>query len=168
MSSLKTVLYAEDGENDMFFMERAFEKLKLGHPLRIVQGGKPAIAYLSGSAPFSDRSANPTPGFVHLDLSMPGKGGLDVLQWVRTQPSLSEIPIVVLTSSNQQSDVQRADLLGANGYLIEPGEPGELLPLVEELHRYWLVKRHRPTKFVEVGRVGNDRTGARTANLPRE
>jgi CheY-like chemotaxis protein len=158
MSSLKTVLYAEDDENDMFFMERAFEKLKLQHPLRLVTDGKQAIAYLSGSAPFSDRSANPAPALVLLDLNMPLKGGLDVLQWVRSQPSLSEIPIIVLTSSNQESDVHRARLLGANGYIIKPGEPDELLQVVQELHKYWLVEGHRPSKFIEVGRMGPEST----------
>jgi CheY-like chemotaxis protein len=100
-------------------------------------------------------------------LSMPGKGGLDVLQWVRTQPSLSEIPIVVLTSSNQESDVHRASLLGANGYLIKPGDPDELLQMVQDLHRCWLVEGHGPTRFVEVGRVANDGKGG-PINTPPE
>jgi CheY-like chemotaxis protein len=154
ITTLKPVLYAEDDENDMFFMERAFEKLKLAHPLRMVSDGRQAIAYLSGSGPFSNRAENPMPCLILLDLSMPGKGGLDVLQWVRSQPTLSEIPVVVLTSSNQESDVHRAGLLGASGYLIKPGEPDELVEMVKQLHQYWLVENHRPTAFVEVGRVG--------------
>jgi CheY-like chemotaxis protein len=153
MNILNPVLYAEDDENDMFFMERAFEKLKIEHPLRIVQDGKQAIAYLSSSGSYFDRSQNPIPSLILLDLSMPGKGGLDVLQWVRTQPSLSEIPVVVLTSSNQESDVHRAGILGANGYIIKPGEPDELIEMVRQLHKYWLLEGHPPTKFVEVGRV---------------
>jgi CheY-like chemotaxis protein len=150
----KSGQHAEDDENDMFFMERAFEKLNVEHPLRIVADGRQAIAYLSGTEPFSDRSENPTPCLVLLDLSMPGKGGLDVLQWVRTQPSLSAIPVVVLTSSAQESDVHRAGLLGANGYMIKPGEPDELLNIVKEIHQYWLVEKNPPTTFVEVGRAG--------------
>ena len=154
INDLQPVLYAEDDENDMFFMERAFEKLNLANPLRIVPDGRQAIAYLSGSAPFSDRAENPLPCLILLDLSMPGKGGLDVLQWVRSQPRFSEIPVVVLTSSNQESDVHRAGLLGASAYLIKPGEPDELLEMVKQLHQYWLVENHRPTAFVEIGRVG--------------
>jgi CheY-like chemotaxis protein len=154
MNTAKPVLYAEDDENDMFFMERAFEKLSVENPLRIVSDGKQAIAYLSGTEPFSNRTENPIPCLVLLDLSMPGKGGLDVLQWVRTQPALSTIPVVVLTSSNQESDVHRAGLLGANGYMIKPGEPDELINMVKEIHRYWLVEIHPPTIFQEVGRLG--------------
>jgi CheY-like chemotaxis protein len=162
MKNLHPVLYAEDDENDVFLMERAFRKLNLEHPLRIVPDGKQAVGYLSGTAPFISREESPIPSLVLLDLSMPGKGGLDVLQWVRTQPSLSHIPVVVLTSSNQDSDVHRAGLLGANGYLIKPGEPDDLLGIVKELYRYWLVEDHPRTSFVEVGIVGS--TGTRTTH----
>lgn len=155
MNNLKPILYAEDDENDMFFMERAFEKLNVANPLRMVSDGRQAIAYLSGGEPFSNRDENPIPCLILLDLSMPGKGGLDVLQWVRTQPAFSEIPVVVLTSSNQESDIHRAGLLGASGYLIKPGEPDELIQMVRELHQYWLVENHRASKFVEVGRIGD-------------
>ena len=155
MNEIKTVLYAEDDENDVFFMERAFKIAKVEHPLRIVSDGRQAIAYLSGAEPYADSSKHPLPGLVLLDLNMPVKGGLDVLQWIRSQPFLSELPVVVLTSSNQESDVHRAGILGANGYLIKPGEPDELVRMVKQLHQYWLVEGHRPTRFVDVGRIGD-------------
>jgi CheY-like chemotaxis protein len=151
----KTVLYAEDDENDVFFMERAFRMAKVEHPLRTVPDGKHAIAYLSGVEPYADSTKNPMPGLVLLDLNMPVKGGLDVLQWIRSQPFLSELPVVVLTSSNQESDVHRAGILGANGYLIKPGEPDELIRMVKQLHQHWLVEGHRPTRFLQVGQVGD-------------
>jgi len=151
MNDLKPVLYVEDDENDLFLMERAFEKVKVEHPLRNLPDGREAISYLSGSGSYTNRSENPVPALVLLDLSMPGKGGLDVLQWVRSQPALSHIPVVVLTSSNQDSDVQRAGQLGANGYLIKPGEPDELVRMISELHQYWLIENHSLTTFVTVG-----------------
>jgi CheY-like chemotaxis protein len=153
MQPLAPVLYADDDENDTFLMERAFERLKLESPLRIVTDGKQAIAYLAGTDPYSDREANPLPSLVLLDLSMPGKTGLEVLQWVRTQPSLSAIPVIILTSSNQQSDIHRAGLLGASGYLIKPGEPDDLLRLVREVNDYWVAEKNRPSTFVQVGTI---------------
>jgi CheY-like chemotaxis protein len=153
MQSVAPVLYAEDDENDTFLMERAFRRLKVEPPLRLVNDGKQAIAYLMGTGAYSDRQANPLPCLVLLDLSMPGKTGLEVLQWVRTQPFLSAIPVIVLTSSNQQSDIHRAGLLGASAYLIKPGEPDELLRLVREVNDYWILGKNPPSTFTEVGAV---------------
>jgi CheY-like chemotaxis protein len=153
-----TVLYAEDDENDVYFMERAFEKLQLTHSLRVVHDGKQAIAYLAGSPPFSDRAANPLPELILLDLSMPGRTGLEVLQWIRTQPFLSTIPVIVLTSSNQQTDIQRAGILGASAYLIKPGEPDDFLKLVKEVDKCWLQEKTPPRTFVQVGVVCSETT----------
>jgi CheY-like chemotaxis protein len=156
MNQIKPVLYADDDENDLFLMERAFSKLHLPIPLRTVSDGKQAIAYVSGKPPFSDRIANPLPCLVLLDLSMPGRTGLEVLKWIRTEASLSIVPVIILTSSNQQSDIERARSLGANGYFIKPGEPDDLVRLVEELHRYWLKEGHTPVTFTQVGIVASD------------
>ncbi|MBA4150244.1 MAG: response regulator [Verrucomicrobia bacterium] len=135
---IKPILYVEDDENDAFLMNRAFEKLKLAHPLRILPDGKLAIAYLSGNPPYVSRDENPLPCLMFLDLSMPGRTGFDVLQWLQNQPALSTFPVIVLTSSNQQSDVQNAKLLGAKGYLVKPGEPSELLRMVKSTVEHWL------------------------------
>jgi CheY-like chemotaxis protein len=151
--SIQPVLYAEDDENDVLLMERAFDILKIPQPLRTVSDGKMAIAYLSGNAPFSNREENPLPGLLLMDLSMPGKTGLEVLQWVRTQPTFATLPAVVLTSSNQESDIHRAYLLGANGFLIKPGDPDELLRMVKGLQRYWLTENCRPSAFVDLAAV---------------
>src|SRR5436853_7461348 len=99
METLKPVLYAEDDENDLFFMARAFEKLNIAHPLRTVDDGKLAVAYLAGTKPFENRKENPLPCLLLLDLSMPGKSGLEVLKWLKSEPPLAELPVIVLTSS---------------------------------------------------------------------
>jgi CheY-like chemotaxis protein len=119
MSDLKPILYAEDDDNDVFLMERAFEKIGISHPLRIVPDGKRAIAYLAGEEPYVSREKNPLPCLVLLDLSMPGRHGLEVLQWIRAQPNLAGMPVLAFTSSNQRSDIHRAYQLRANGYLFD-------------------------------------------------
>lgn len=150
MSTDKPVLYAEDDENDVFLMERAFKQAGILNSLRIVSDGKGAIEYLSGSGPYANREEHPVPCLLLLDLKMPGKSGFDVLKWVRTQPATSTLPVVVLTSSNQDSDIHRAYLLGANGYLIKPGKPDELLVMVKGIRDYWLTQNRIPTTYVNL------------------
>jgi CheY-like chemotaxis protein len=153
MNKLGPVLYAEDEENDIFFMQRAFAKLRLPHPLRTVSDGNQAVAYLSGAELYSDRTAHPLPCLILLDLSMPGKKGLDVLQWIRTQPHLVGIPVIVLTSSNQESDIHRAYLLGSSGFLIKPGDPDELLRMVKGIQKYFLSEINPTVPFLDVAAV---------------
>jgi DNA-binding response OmpR family regulator len=138
MLSLTTILYAEDDSNDAFLMERAFEKVGMNSPLRIVGDGQLAIAYLSGSPPFENRALNPMPGLLLLDLKMPRKSGLEVLQWVRSTALVSTLPVLMLTSSSQDSDIRRAYELGANGYLVKPGNPRNLFAMVEAIRAFWL------------------------------
>lgn len=138
MTNYKPILYAEDDENDVFFMQRAFRLAGLGDRLRVVSDGKRAIDYLAGAGEFSNREQHPMPCLVLLDLSMPGRSGHDVLKWIREQPSIAALPAVVMTSSNQDSDIQRATELGANDYLVKPGKPDELLAMVNRIKNAWL------------------------------
>ncbi|MFN7144293.1 MAG: response regulator [Myxococcota bacterium] len=146
---IQPVLYVEDDDNDVFLMKRAFRRLAIAMPLEVVSDGKLAIAYLSGTGPYQDRERYPVPRVVLLDLSLPGRHGLDVLQWIRHEAGLAGVPVVVLSSSNQQRDVQRAYLLGADGYLLKPGDPDELLRIVRRVQGYWLVEDRPVGTFVE-------------------
>jgi CheY-like chemotaxis protein len=148
--NIQPVLYAEDDENDVFLMERAFDKVGVRYSLKAVPDGKHAIAYLSGTPPYTDPAENPLPALVLVDLSMPGTSGHDVLQWVRSQPRLSEIPVIVLTSSNQESDIHRAYLMGASGYMIKPGDPDELLRIVKAIDDKWLSGKKEPVSFTDL------------------
>jgi CheY-like chemotaxis protein len=150
MADKKPILYADDDENDQFLMERAFEKSGIPHPLKLASDGKQAIAYLAGADGYADRTKHPLPCLVMLDLSMPGKTGHEVLQWIRSQPHLAGLPAVVLTSSNQDSDIHRAYLLGASGFMIKPGDPLELLQIVKAIEQHWLSGNPTPNDFVDV------------------
>jgi CheY-like chemotaxis protein len=138
--SANPVLYAEDDENDAILMERAFRVAAIRHRLEIVPTGTAAIEYLSGAGAYSDRKAFPLPQLVLLDLKLPGESGFDVLKWIRSQPAISTLPVVALTSSNQESDMQHAYLNGANGYLIKPGKPEDLVVMVKGIRDYWLAQ----------------------------
>jgi CheY-like chemotaxis protein len=154
MKSAKPILYAEDDENDAFLMERAFEIADIRNPLRVVTDGKMAVAYLAGQPPFTNREENPLPLLMLLDLSMPKLHGLEVLQWVKSQQELSSLPILVLSSSNQESDVERAYHLGAKGYLMKPGDPDELIRMVKSIQQYWLSEAKPAGDFLDFGAAG--------------
>lgn len=127
------VLYAEDDENDVFLMERAFAKACVINPLQTVIDGAAAIRYLAGMGEFADRQRFPLPCLVLLDLNLPRRSGLEVLKWVREQPSMQNLPVIMLTSSIQDRDIGSANVLGANGYLVKPPSSERLLELVTSL-----------------------------------
>ena len=127
MKSARSFLVAEDDENDVFFLQRAFQQAKIESPLQVVRDGQEAIDYLSGAGKFSDRKEYPLPQLFILDLKMPRMTGLDVLRWLQDQPELHCLPVLVLSSSAQRTDFERAYELGANGFVVKPAslEPGE-------------------------------------------
>lgn len=138
-SANTTILLAEDDPNDVFLMQRAFKKAGLASKLQVVANGEQALAYLNGVNGYADRTQFPLPSLILLDLKMPRRSGLEVLGWIRAQPNhLKRIPVVMLTSSKQSSDVNLAYELGANSYLVKPVTFEKLQELVEALGHFWL------------------------------
>lgn len=138
MNTNGPILYAEDDDNDVFLIKRAFRQAGVARPLQVVPDGQQAIDYLKGTGQFSNREQYPLPCLVLLDLKMPGKSGFDILNALRAHAETVSLPALVLTSSNQNSDIERSYSLGANGYLIKPGRPDELLQLVKRIKDFWL------------------------------
>lgn len=139
MSNFVPVLLAEDDEHDVFFMRRAFQKAEVPNPLMAVPNGGEVISYLEGQNHYRDRRQYPFPGLLLLDLKMPLVDGFEVLHWVHQQPSLRDrFGIVVLSSSDQESDRQRAFELGADEYLVKPSGFNALVELIIDLNRRWL------------------------------
>jgi CheY-like chemotaxis protein len=155
MRDQAVILLAEDSETDILLTRRAFAKANLLNPLQVVRDGAEAIAYLKGEGPYSNRAEYPLPALLLLDLKMPGKNGLEVLQWIRQQPSLRGLRIIVLTSSDQARDVNLAYQLGANSFLIKPVDFEHFVQVSEVLKGYWLWMTEapeisRPSKSVEI------------------
>jgi CheY-like chemotaxis protein len=140
------ILHVEDDPNDVMLVEMAFRKAKTGSRLVAVNDGEQAVGYLGGEGEYGDRAACPFPGLVLLDLKLPRKSGLEVLAWVRahSEPWIKRLPVVMLSSSNQASDVDRAYDLGANSFLMKPGDLKMLIDLALLIHRYWLDLNLRP------------------------
>ena len=132
------ILLVEDDPDDAHLLMRAFRRAGIASPVLHVRDGDAAVAYLSGTAPFEDRGQHPLPNVVLLDLKLPRRSGHEVLEWVRAQADLRRLPIVVLTSSADRSDVARAYELGANSYLVKPATTGELNQMIRAVHAYWI------------------------------
>jgi CheY-like chemotaxis protein len=138
------ILLVEDDENDVMLLQRAFRRAAIVNPLQVVRHGDDAVAYLEGTGEFADRRLHPLPVLMLLDLKLPRRTGLEVLQWVKERTGVKKIPIIVLTSSKNDDDVNRAYELGANSYVVKPVSFETLLELVKSLELYWLVLNERP------------------------
>ena len=155
-NSPKTVLLVEDDENDIFFMHRAFHAARIANPLHVVKDGTEAMNYLAGRGQYADRTQFPLPSLVLMDINLPFCTGLQVLQWVRQQPGLESLPVVVLTSSAESSDVDNAYRVGANSYLVKPPTAEKLARLAEGIRFYWLELNQGP----EIDPKQGDQKGA--------
>jgi CheY-like chemotaxis protein len=138
MSKHPTVLAAEDEESDVFLLHMAFKRAGVPNSLTVVRDGEEAIAYLNGDPPYNDRSRHPLPGLLLLDLNMPRLNGFDVLSWLASHPELKNLPAVVLSSSAQDSDIQKARKLGAVDYRVKPTGLNNLITLLQEIVPRWL------------------------------
>lgn len=135
---MKTILYVEDEPDDVFFMERAFTKTRVDARLMPVPNGAEAVAYLAGDGRYHDREEFPLPDLALLDLNMPQKNGFDVLKWIRATPHVCNLPVMVLTSSNNEADRERSARLGTNAYVVKPSQPEKLTDVVRAFAEYWL------------------------------
>jgi CheY-like chemotaxis protein len=132
------ILIAEDNEDHVLLLRRALQKGAVLNPVFVVNDGEEAIAYLKGEGKYADRYEYPLPALLLLDLKMPRKNGFEVLQWIRQQPGLRRLRVVVLTTSDAPQDVDRAYELGANAFMVKPLERKDFMELTSAIKGYWL------------------------------
>ncbi|MBI3546053.1 MAG: response regulator [Gammaproteobacteria bacterium] len=140
----RSVLLVEDDPNDVLLVQRAFRKAGVVASMSVVNDGQAALDYLNGRGVYADRGVYPLPALMLLDLKLPRKSGHEVLEWMRAQPALKRVPVVMLTSSKESADINRAYDLGANSYLVKPVAFNDLLSLVKTLDLYWLMLNESP------------------------
>lgn len=141
---LDTILLVEDNPRDVLLIQRAFRKAGVNNPLQVIQDGDAAVSYLSGQTPYDDRNQYPLPAFVLLDLKLPRRSGTEVLQWLRQQPELKRIPVVVLTTSREYTDINHVYDAGANAYMAKPIAFDSLVEIVKTLNLHWIVFNEKP------------------------
>jgi CheY-like chemotaxis protein len=133
-----SVLYAEDDEMDIVLMRRAWRRAAVNNPLHVVTDGQEAEAYLSGVGRYADRAVHPMPTLVLLDLKLPRVTGLELLEWIREEPTTRALRVIILSSSDLVRDRERAQALAANAYWIKPSDPRALDEMVMSLKQLWL------------------------------
>lgn len=139
-TTVPPILAAEDEEADRLILELAFESAKLPHRLIIVRDGKEAVDYLAGLPPYTDRAVHPLPALLLSDLKMPHMDGFDVLTWLAGHPEFKELPVVIITSSSIEGDMEKVRQLGARDFFVKPHTLPEYVNIVRQLHARWLMR----------------------------
>lgn len=132
------LLQVEDEEADIFLLQRVFSKAGITSSVQVVTDGQMALDYLSGATPYTDRVKHPLPCLVLLDLKLPKISGLEVLAWIRQQPPLRGLVVVVFSSSSQPADIELAYQLGTNSYIQKPSSMEQTLEVAQLLKGWWL------------------------------
>ena len=133
------ILLVEDNADDVELTLRAFEKSQLADDVVVVRDGSEALDYLAGTGVHAERARSPMPAVVLLDLNLPKMDGLEVLKRIRANERTRRLPVVVLTSSNEERDVLRSYDLGANSFVRKPVDFVEFVEAARQLGLYWLV-----------------------------
>jgi CheY-like chemotaxis protein len=146
--NLPTLLLVEDDQGDALLITRSMKKA--GIPARIVhlKDGDEAVAYLSGEATSGNVPAS-LPWLIVLDLKLPRRSGLEVLQWIRQQASeIARVPVIMLSSSHHAGDIERAYEFGVNSYLVKPDTSDALLGMMTVLKTYWFQNNQNPIRAI--------------------
>jgi CheY-like chemotaxis protein len=145
MDDKDTLLLVEDDLSDARLIMRAIQKAELRIRVVHVKNGDEAVAYLSHKPPYESLTSNPLPCLVLMDLKLPRRSGLEVVQWMREQHSgVERVPVIMLTSSHHAVDIRSAYDLGVNSYLVKPESSHQLLQMMASLKDYWFTYNRGP------------------------
>ena len=148
MSTLGRILIVEDDPNDVELTLTALEEYNLANEVVVTRDGEEALDYLYCRGNFKTRS-NDNPAVLLLDLKLPKRDGLEVLQQIKSDENLKMIPVVVLTSSNEEKDVVASYKLGVNAYVVKPVDFHEFVNAVKELGVFWALINESPPGSVK-------------------
>src|ERR1022692_3840513 len=144
----KTILLIEDNPSDIELTRRALERSHVANELVVVQDGQEALDYLFGSGAYAGRELSALPGVTLLDLHLPKVPGLEVLRAIRADPRTRRMPVVILTSSNEEPDLAASYDLGVNSYIQKPVDFESFSEAIRTLGLYWLMLNEPPPKAV--------------------
>jgi two-component system response regulator len=138
------ILLVEDSDEDAELTIRALRQRKLANELHRVKDGAEALDFIFAAGDYAARSAQPRPRVVLLDLKLPKVDGMEVLRRMKEDPETRRIPVVMLTSSKEDRDLEAAYRLGVNSYIVKPVEFDKFVAAVEQLGLYWAVLNQNP------------------------
>ncbi len=140
------ILLIEDNPADIRLTQEAFREARLQNTLHVVQDGVNAMAFIRQTAPFQQA---PRPDLILLDLNLPKKDGREILKEIKSDPHTRTIPVVVLTTSDDEADVLRSYDLHANAYLVKPIDILRFIKMIQSLENFWLAVVKLPPKVSE-------------------
>jgi CheY-like chemotaxis protein len=148
METYKTahILLVEDSHLDEVLTLDAFREARLQNTIHVARSGEEALDYLFNEGQFADRKVCPLPDLVLLDLKLPGISGHEVLTKLKATPTLKRVPVIVLTSSKEEGDLEMSYDRGANSYLVKPVTFDGFLRVVQQVQDYWLSLNVMPPK----------------------
>lgn len=140
------ILLVEDNEDHAELVIRGMRDQQVANRIHHVSDGEKALDYLFNRGAYADTGQNPRPNLVLLDLRLPRIDGLEVLRTIKTTPELMSIPVVVLTSSEAESDINKSYAYHANSYVVKPLDFKAFTQLMKDLGFYWLGWNTKPVK----------------------
>lgn len=140
---MKPILQVEDDANDVYLLQHAMTMAGVENPIHVATDGQQAIDYLKGIGKFADRENFPLPCLLLLDLKLPYVMGLEVLKWIRQQPGLTLV-VILLTASAEDADIAEAYDLGANAFLTKPTKSSKLVEIAKAIKDFWLTHNTLP------------------------
>jgi two-component system, response regulator len=148
----KTILLIEDNPSDIALTKRALEKARIANRLVVAEDGQEALDYLRGAGAHAGRDVSDQPLLTLLDLKLPKVSGLEVLRRIRSEALTRRLPVVILTSSNEEQDVAQSYDMGINSYIRKPVDFNQFANAVEQLGLYWLVLNQPPPSNADLRR----------------
>jgi two-component system, response regulator len=144
MSGSRSILLVEDNPDDVDLTRRAFQRAGFTQPLDVAEDGVEALDYLFARGAYSNRAGEPLPALVLLDLKLPRLSGHEVLRQIRAHPATRFLPVVILTSSDEEKDLLESYSRGCNSYVRKPVSYTEFVEAARQLGVYWLVLNLTP------------------------
>lgn len=140
----KSILLVEDNADDEALILRALKKNRVGNEIIVARDGVEALDFLFGTGAYAGRDTRNTPQVILLDIKLPRIDGLEVLRRLRADPRTKHVPVVILTSSNEEDDMLKGYQNGANSYVRKPVAFNEFIEVVRNLELYWLLLNEPP------------------------
>jgi two-component system response regulator len=137
LTKSQSILLVEDNQDDYEATSRAFKKANLCNPIVWCKSGREALDYLKKQGPYKDEPKGGRPGLVLLDLNMPGMDGRKTLEVIKQDDTLKQIPVIILTTSSDERDIQACYQTGANTYVQKPVSFDGLIEAIKRLKAYW-------------------------------